>query len=145
MQSVVPEVHLLGADLDVPLNQGDRRSGGEPLRRGGLAQFWRRLCTDAARLAREPRSAQESDRHRTRRAALSDVGFLSPELRRGVRGAQLSELADRSCQARHSGGIPPSAAGGSLAASPRPTGRRAVTGPDAISRTVLNCLLKIVC
>jgi len=37
--------------------------------------FWRRLCTDAARLAREPRSAPGSDRHRTRRAALSDVGF----------------------------------------------------------------------
>ena len=52
--------------------------------------FGARLCADAARLAREPRSAPGSDRHRIRRAALSDVGFLSPELRRGVRGAQLS-------------------------------------------------------
>jgi len=60
--------------------------------------FGGRLCTDAARLAREPRSAPGSDRHRIRRAALSDVGFLSPELRRVVRGAQLSELADRPCK-----------------------------------------------
>src|SRR6266436_5278376 len=100
--------------------------------------FWRRLCANAARLVREPRSAPGSDRHRTRRAALSDVGFLSPELRRGVRGAQLPELADRPCQARHSGGIPPTAAGGYLAASPRRPAR-GVLGPDAISRMILNC------
>src|SRR5258707_7673874 len=114
MQSVVPEIHLSGADLDVPLDQGDRGGGREPVRRGGLAQFWRRLCADAARLAPKPRSAQGLGHRQVWRAVLSHVGVLSPELRRRVRGTQLSELADRPRQARHPGGIPPAAADGSL-------------------------------
>jgi len=115
--------HLLGADLDVPLDQGDaaaveNRSSWRNWHNFG-ADYCATLRAWYANLAAHRIGSSHEYGERLYR-----MGFSISECAGDVRGAQAIELADRPCQARHSGGDSANCGGCYLAARRnRPAGR----------------------